>query len=149
MTVVKQFLQERYIALVEQGGGEDGNFELFCSLLNAMEIEVRGQLPDVPLKEQVIEAFLKQKISSAGMVSSKRTEEGLKVAQQEAASNQAKWEREMADLKKEQFLEQSHLKQRLMLLESERARAEGVESSLREELGSVSQEKKKLEKSLQ
>lgn len=55
----------------------------------------------------------------------------------------------MADLKKEQFLEQSHLKQRVALLESERARAEGAETTLREELSSLSQEKEKLERSAQ
>lgn len=38
----------------------------------------------------------------------------------------------MADLKKEQFLEQNQLKQRLLILEGEKARAEGAEASLRE-----------------
>ena len=66
------------------------------------------------------------------MVCSRRAEEGLKVLQQETASSQSKWEREMADLKKEQFLEQNQLKQRLVILEGEKARAEGAEASLRE-----------------
>lgn len=84
---MKQFLQERYHALVEKGGGEDGNFDLFCSLLNGMEMEVRGQLPDVPLKEEIIALFLKQKLSAAALVCSKRAEEGLRVVQQESATS--------------------------------------------------------------
>ena len=142
--MVKLYLAEQYVRIVERGGGEEANFAHFARLLAVFENEMLSQLPDVPRKQEILESFLRSKTAIAADVSAQRAQTGEGKMREAAKERREELEMELRAEKEQNAKTQLELKERVAILEIEVARAGGADSSLREELVAAIAEKEQL-----
>ena len=142
--MVKLYLAEQYVRIVERGGGEEADFAHFARLLAVFENEMLSQLPDVPRKQEILESFLRSKTAIAADVSAQRAQTGEGKMREAAKERREELEMELRAEKEQNAKTQLELKERVAILEIEVARAGGADSSLREELVAAIAEKEQL-----